>query len=78
MGSLDFFFYIVNGSKIYNWCCKKLLYFEINDIWKSGNGIFSWVMYNSLSVFYFLIDIYKYIYDSNNISYNGFIILGSR
>lgn len=78
LGSLDFFFYIVNGSKIYNWCCKKLPHFEINDTWKSGNGILSWAMHNSLSAFYFLTDIYKYIYDSNNTSHNGLIISGSR
>ena len=32
LGSFIFFFYIVNGSKIYDRCCKMLPHFEISDM----------------------------------------------
>lgn len=56
LGSFIFFFYIVNGSKIDDRCRKKL-HFEINDMWKNGNGILMWAVNNILSAFYFLTDI---------------------
>lgn len=51
LGSSVFFFYLVNGNKIYDWC-KELPHIEINDMWKNWERILIWAMHNILSEFY--------------------------
>lgn len=54
-GKLVFFFYFVNGNKIYVWC--KELHFELKDMRKNENGILTRGVHNILSTFYFLLDL---------------------